>query len=90
MIGITIGLTCLIRNAVPFLPGAKGLVVPCGKLMTQLRLNTLSIFLVSEGSNPWRTSVLPSFQVLFTVMDPASSNKRVTQFFFMVSAADTK
>jgi hypothetical protein len=34
----------LIRKAVPFLPGAKGLVVPCGKLMTQLRFNALSIF----------------------------------------------
>jgi len=29
--GITMGLFCLIINAVPFLPGAKGFVVPCGK-----------------------------------------------------------
>ena len=34
--GTTIGLCCLIINAVPFLPGANGLVVPCGKVITQL------------------------------------------------------
>ncbi len=66
------GWVCLISKTVPFLPGAKGVVVPCGKLMTQLRLNALSIFLVSEGSNPWRTSLLPSFQALLIVMEPAS------------------
>ena len=51
-IGITIGLFCFINKAEPFLPGAKGCVVPCGKLITQPSCNALKIFLVSDGSNP--------------------------------------
>src|ERR1043166_178784 len=87
--GITIGLVCLMINAVPFLPGAKGLVVPCGKVMTQLFFNALVTFLVSDGSSPRRISLASIFQVRFTVNAPASVKKRLIQLPFIVSSAAT-
>src|SRR5919197_1495660 len=77
--GTTIGLFCLMIRAVPLLPGAKGFVVPCGKVITQLFFSALVIFLVSDGSNPLLTSLPPSRHVLFTVSAPASANKRLIQ-----------
>ena len=47
--GTTIGFICLMISAVPFLPGAKGFVVPCGNVMTQLFSRAVKIFL-AKGS----------------------------------------
>src|SRR5215510_12455638 len=65
--GTTIGFVCLMINAVPFLPGANGFVVPCGKVMTQLSSSARVTFLVSEGSSPRRISFPSTRQVRFTV-----------------------
>src|SRR4249920_1127183 len=73
--GITIGLFCLMISAVPFLPGANGLVVPWGKVMTQFSRSERVIFLVSEGSSPFLTSLAFGFQVRLTVSAPASVNR---------------
>jgi len=87
--GITTGFICFMISAVPFLPGAKGLVVPCGKVMTQLFSKALVIFLVSDGSRPRLTSFPSARQVLFTVNPPANRNKRLMKLPFMVSSAAT-
>src|SRR5882757_1033008 len=87
--GITIGLFCLMIRAVPFLPGAKGLVVPCGKVITQLLERALVTLRVSEGSRPLLTSLPSSFQVLFTGNAPARLNSLLTQLPRMVSSAAT-
>src|ERR1700730_4256467 len=84
--GTTTGLFCLMISAVPFLPGAKGLVVPWGKVITQLYDNARVIFRVSLGSNPFLTSLPPWFQVLFTVRAPARAKSRLTQLPFIVSS----
>src|SRR6478736_6987872 len=88
--GITTGWLFLMICAVPFLPGAKGLVVPCGKVITQLPANALSILYVSDSSRPRLISFPPSRQVRFTVKAPASLKKRLSQFPFIVSSAATK
>src|SRR5882762_322891 len=85
--GMTIGLFCLMIRAVPFLPGAKGLVVSWGKVITQLSASARVIFRVSLGSNPLLTSLPPWFQVLFTVRAPARAKRRLTQLPFIVSSA---
>ncbi len=87
--GITIGLVCLMINAVPFLPGANALVVPCGKVITQLFFNALNILRVSEGSSPRRISLPPSFHVLFTVSAPANVKNLARRLLCIVSSAAT-
>src|SRR5688572_28694486 len=87
--GTTIGLVLLMINAVPFLPGAKGFVVPCGKVITQLLSNDLSIFLVSDGSRPFLFTLLSGFHVLFTVIAPARVKNRLIRLPRMVSSAAT-
>lgn len=87
--GTTTGFTCLMMAAVPLRPGANGRVVPCGNVITQLSSSALYIFLVSEGSRPFLTSLPCGSQVRFTVSAPASANMRLIQLPFMVSSAAT-
>src|SRR5688500_19694626 len=84
--GTTIGLVLLMINAVPFLPGANGFVVPCGKVITQLSSNALSIFLVSDGSRPFLFTLLSGFHVLFTVLSPGRVTKLLLTLHRMVSS----
>ena len=60
---LLIGLFCLMRSMVPSLPGAKGFVVPCGKLITQLWFKLPGLFFrVSIWSSPFSyfsTSFIP-------------------------------
>src|SRR5882672_4761527 len=86
MTGTTTGLFCLMISAVPFRPGAKGLVVPWGKVITQLLLRARVIFRVSEGSNPLLTALPSSFQVLFTGRAPARLNNLLTHLPLIVSS----
>jgi len=76
--------------AVPFLPGAKGLVVPCGKVMIQLLCSASSIFWVSDSSRSLDTSLPFSLQVRFTVNAPAILKMRDNKLPFMVSSAAMK
>src|SRR5438067_288525 len=76
-------------NAVPFLPGANGLVVPCGKVMTQLFFNARVILRVSLASNPFLSSVPSGLHVRLTVIAPARPNNLLIQPSFIVSAAAT-
>src|SRR6201991_5026033 len=85
--GTTTGLVSLMICAVPFLTGAKGLVVPCGKVITQLLSSVRMIFRVSVVSRPLRTSEPSERQVRFTVNAPARVNKRLIQEARIVSSA---
>src|SRR5687768_8735019 len=87
--GTTIGLFCLIINAVPFLPGAKGLVVPWGNVITQFPASALVILRVSPGSRPLRISPPSDFHVRFTVIAPARLKNFVNKLLFIVSSAAT-
>ena len=87
--GITTGWLFLIICAVPFRPGAKGFVVPCGNVITQLWCKAWSIFCVSALSLSLDTSFPSARQVLLTVRVPQSLNNLVSQLAFMVSAAAT-
>src|SRR5262249_47618350 len=87
--GTTIGRVSLMMCAVPFLPGANGLVVPWGKVITQLFSKALVILRVSEGSKPLLTSEPSERQVRLTVSAPAMVNKRLSQVLFIVSSAAT-
>ena len=89
IVGTTIGLFCLIINAVPFLPGAKGVVVPCGKVITQLFSSALVILRVSTMPSPVCFSPDFSFHALFTVMPPANVKILVIQLLCMVIVAAT-
>ena len=83
------GRTSLIISAVPFLPGAKGRVVPCGKVITQFFSSALTIFRVSDGSSPLLTSFPSARHVLLTVIPPASKKRRESKLSFIVSTAAT-
>src|SRR6478672_9942585 len=88
-IGTTTGFVIFMIYAVPFLPGAKAFVVPCGKVITQLFSSARVIFLVSDGSSPLRTSVASVRQVRFTVRAPANIKRRLNKLPFIVSSAAT-
>ena len=87
--GITTGWLFLIICAVPLRPGAKGFVVPCGNVITQLWCKAWSIFWVSALSLSLDTSFPSARHVLLTVRVPQSLNNLVSQLAFMVSAAAT-
>ena len=87
--GITIALCCRTSFAVPFLPGAKAAVVPCGKDTTQPLSSAFRMFSTSDISTFLLTFCPLARQVLFTVTAPTSLKILVRSPLFMVSSAAT-
>jgi len=74
--GTTTGLSCFMMCAVPLLPGTKGFVVPCGKVMTHPTDIAFLMLSRSRVSTFLLTSFHASLHVRFILTEPESAKTR--------------